>query len=158
MDEQPYSDVVMKHFMNPHNVGEIPDASGVGTVGNPACGDIMKLYIKIEDNVIVDAKFKTLGCGAAIASSSILTDMIKGKTIDEVKAVSNKAVAEALGGLPARKRHCSVLAEEALQSALEDYARRRQDPAAAGESAHSHECCLTDEEQAEKEQRPDAAL
>ena len=157
MDEQPYSDTVMEHFMEPHNVGEIPDASGVGTVGNPACGDIMKLYVKIEGNVIVDVKFKTLGCGAAIASSSILTDMIKGKTIEEARAVSNKAVAEALGGLPARKRHCSVLAEEALHSALEDYARRSQDPAAAGESGHSHECCLTDEEEEAEKQQTDAA-
>ena len=134
----------MEHFMEPHNVGDMPDANGVGTVGNPVCGDIMKLYIRVENNVIVDAKFKTLGCGAAIASSSILTDMIKGKTLDEVKKVSNEAVAEALGGLPARKRHCSVLAEEALASALEDYHKRQQNPSAATSSEHKHECCLAE--------------
>ena len=130
--------------MEPHNVGDMPDANGVGTVGNPVCGDIMKLYIKVENNVIVDAKFKTLGCGAAIASSSILTDMIKGKTLDEVKKVSNQAVVEALGGLPARKRHCSVLAEEALQSALEDYYKRQSNPTAATSTEHKHECCLAE--------------
>jgi len=146
VEEQPYSDKVMEHFMNPHNVGDLPDANGVGTVGNPVCGDIMKLFIKVENDVIVDAKFKTLGCGAAIASSSILTDMIKGKTLDEVKKVSNQAVVEALGGLPARKRHCSVLAEEALQSALEDYYRRRSGTA-VGTAGHKHDCCLTDGQQ-----------
>jgi len=134
----------MEHFMEPHNVGDLADANGVGTVGNPVCGDIMKLYIKVVDNVIVDAKFKTLGCGAAIASSSILTDMIKGKTLEEVKKVSNDAVAEALGGLPARKRHCSVLAEEALQSALEDYYKRKGTPHTATSAGHKHECCLAE--------------
>ena len=119
--EAQYSDIVMEHFMNPRNVGEIENADGVGTVGNPACGDIMKMWIKIEDNVIVDAKFKTFGCGAAIASSSMATELIKGKTIDEALAISNKAVAQALGGLPKVKRHCSVLAEEALRKALNDY-------------------------------------
>jgi len=146
VEEQPYSQKVMEHFMEPHNVGELADANGVGTVGNPVCGDIMKLYIKVVDNVIVDARFKTLGCGAAIASSSILTDMIKGKTLEDVKKVSNDAVAEALGGLPARKRHCSVLAEEALQSALEDYYKRNGTPHTATCSAHKHECCLTESE------------
>ena len=146
VEEQPYSQKVMEHFMEPHNVGELADANGVGTVGNPVCGDIMKLYIKVVDNVIVDARFKTLGCGAAIASSSILTDMIKGKTLEDVKKVSNDAVAEALGGLPARKRHCSVLAEEALQSALEDYYKRNGTPHTATFSAHKHECCLTESE------------
>jgi len=146
VEEQPYSQKVMEHFMEPHNVGELADANGVGTVGNPVCGDIMKLYIKVVDNVIVDARFKTLGCGAAIASSSILTDMIKGKTLEDVKKVSNDAVAEALGGLPARKRHCSVLAEEALQSALEDYYKRNGTPHTATSSAHKHECCLTESE------------
>jgi len=141
MAEQPYSDVVMQHFMDPHNVGELKDANGIGTVGNPVCGDIMRLYLKIEDGIIANATFKTLGCGAAIASSSILTDMIKGKTIAEARSISNKAVAEALGGLPPRKRHCSVLAEEALQSALEDYYKRQngQTPETTG---HTHKCCL----------------
>ena len=158
MDEKPYSDKVMEHFLDPHNVGELEGANGVGTVGNPVCGDIMKLYIKVEGDIIVDAKFKTLGCGAAIASSSILTDMIKGKSLDEVKKVSNKAVAEALGGLPARKRHCSVLAEEALQSALEDYYKRQQHPEAADTSSHCRECCLADDDESETEDKTEAAL
>lgn len=119
--EAQYSDVVMEHFMNPRNVGEIENADGVGTVGNPACGDIMKMWIKIEDDKIVDAKFKTFGCGAAIASSSMATELIKGKTIDEALTISNRAVTKALGGLPKVKRHCSVLAEEALRKALHDY-------------------------------------
>lgn len=107
--------------MNPRNVGELPDASGVGTVGNPICGDVMKMFIKIENDVIVDAKFKTFGCGAAVATSSMVTEMVKGKSIEEALKISNKAVAEALGGLPPIKMHCSVLAEEALRSALKDY-------------------------------------
>lgn len=107
--------------MNPRNVGEMPDASGVGTVGNPICGDVMKMFIKIEKDVIVDAKFKTFGCGAAVATSSMVTEMVKGKSIEEALKISNKAVAEALGGLPPIKMHCSVLAEEALRSALKDY-------------------------------------
>lgn len=119
--EGQYSDKVMEHFRNPHNVGEIPDASGIGKVGNPVCGDIMNLYIKVEKNIIVDAKFKTFGCGAAIATSSMVTDLVKGKTVEEAIKVSNRAVAEALGGLPPIKMHCSVLAEEALKSAIEDY-------------------------------------
>ena len=121
----PYSDKVMDHFMHPRNMGEIEDASGVGEVGNPACGDVMRLYLKIEDNRIVDAKFKTFGCGAAIASSSMTTEMIKGKTIDEALEISNQAVAEALGGLPRAKEHCSVLAEDALKAALEDYKKKQ---------------------------------
>jgi len=116
-----YSDKVMEHFTNPRNVGEIPDADGIGEVGNPQCGDIMKIYLRIEDNVIKDIKFKTFGCGAAIASSSMLTEMIKGKTIDDALKISNKAVADALDGLPPIKMHCSVLAEEALHKALLDY-------------------------------------
>jgi nitrogen fixation NifU-like protein len=116
-----YSEKVMDHFSNPRNVGEIEDASGVGQVGNPVCGDVMKLYIKVEDNRIVDAKFKTFGCGAAIATSSMVTEMIKGKTVEEALSVSNQMVAEALDGLPPQKMHCSVLAEEALQSAINDY-------------------------------------
>lgn len=121
MAEQPYSDKVMDHFTNPRNVGEITDASGIGNVGNPICGDVMRMYLKIENNVIVDVKFKTFGCGAAIATSSMVTEMVKGKTIEEALKISNKAVADALGGLPAVKMHCSVLAEEALRSALKDY-------------------------------------
>jgi len=143
-EEQPYSDKVMEHFMEPHNVGVLEDANGVGTVGNPVCGDIMKLYIKVVDNVIVDVKFKTLGCGAAIASSSILTDLIRGKTLEEAAKVSNEAVVQALGGLPARKRHCSVLAEEALQSAIEDY-RKRINGSQPSPTGHQHECCLDEE-------------
>ena len=107
--------------MHPRNVGEIPDASGVGTVGNPVCGDVMELYIKVDDNIITDVKFKTFGCGAAIATSSMATEMVKGKSVEEALAVSNKAVAEALDGLPPIKLHCSVLAEEAIKSAIEDY-------------------------------------
>ncbi len=125
MENTEYSEKVMQHFLNPHNVGEIPDASGVGNVGNIICGDIMRLYIKVEDNRIVDAKFKTLGCGAAIATSSMVTDLVKGKTLDEALQISNKAVAEALGGLPKIKMHCSVLAEEALRAAIEDYRKKQ---------------------------------
>ena len=120
----PYSEKVMEHFANPHNVGELEDADGVGEVGNPACGDIMKMYIKVEDDVIVDTRFKTFGCGAAIATSSMATDLIKGKRVEEALQVTNKAVAEALGGLPKQKLHCSVLAEEAIQAAIDDYLRK----------------------------------
>jgi nitrogen fixation NifU-like protein len=125
MAQGPYSEKVMDHFMHPRNMGEIEDASGVGEVGNPACGDVMRLYLKIEDGKIVDAKFKTFGCGAAIASSSMTTELIKGKSIDEALKLSNEAVSEALGGLPPAKQHCSVLAEEALQAALEDYKKKQ---------------------------------
>lgn len=121
----PYSATVMDHFMNPRNVGEIEDASGVGEVGNPACGDMMRLYLKIEDGRIVDAKFRTFGCGAAIASSSMLTEMIKGKTVDEARDITNQHVADALGGLPPVKIHCSVMAEQAVKSALDDFAGKR---------------------------------
>jgi nitrogen fixation NifU-like protein len=116
-----YSEKVMDHFNNPRNVGEIENADGIGKVGNPVCGDVMKLYIKVEKDVITDARFKTFGCGAAIATSSMVTELIKGKTIDEAMSLSNRAVAEALGGLPPIKMHCSVLAEDALKSAIEDY-------------------------------------
>ena len=116
-----YTDIVMDHFMHPRNVGEIPNADGVGEVGNAKCGDIMKMYLKIRDNVIQDVKFETFGCGSAIASSSMATEMIKGKTIDEALAVTNKQVVDALGGLPAHKLHCSVLAEESIKSAIKDY-------------------------------------
>ena len=120
----PYSAKVMDHFMNPRNVGEIDGADGVGEVGNPACGDMMRLYLKIEEGKVVDAKFRTFGCGAAIASSSMLTEMIKGKTVDEARAITNQHVADALDGLPAVKIHCSVMAEKAVKSALDDYAKK----------------------------------
>lgn len=142
-----YSTKVMEHFANPHNVGEIADADGIGYVGNPVCGDIMQLYIKVDEptKVITDVKFKTFGCGAAIATSSMVTDMVKGKTIDEALKVTNRAVAEALDGLPPVKMHCSVLAEEALASALDDYFKKKGLPSpiqlktsAALEHAESH--------------------
>ncbi len=122
--EGQYSEKVMDHFKNPRNVGDMPDADGIGHVGNPICGDIMELYIKVRDNVIVDAKFKTFGCGAAIATSSMVTELVKGKTVDEALKISNRAVAEALGGLPPIKMHCSLLAEEALKSAIDDYIKK----------------------------------
>ncbi|MBP2669402.1 MAG: FeS cluster assembly scaffold protein NifU [Deltaproteobacteria bacterium] len=124
MTAGPYSAKVMDHFMNPRNVGEIEGADGVGEVGNPACGDMMRLYLKVEDGRVVDAKFRTFGCGAAIASSSMLTEMIKGKTVEEAREITNHAVAEALDGLPAVKIHCSVMAEQAVKSALDDYAKK----------------------------------
>ena len=116
-----YAEVVMDHFMHPRNVGVIEDASGVGQVGNAKCGDIMKIYLKIENDIIVDVKFETFGCGSAIASSSMATEMIKGKSIQDALKLTNQAVCEALDGLPAAKVHCSVLAEEAIKSALKDY-------------------------------------
>ena len=116
-----YTETVMDHFMHPRNVGEIPDADGVGQVGNAKCGDIMKMYLKIKDGVIEDVKFETFGCGSAIASSSMATEMIKGKPIDEALAVTNRQGGEALGGLPAHKLHCSVLAEESIKSAIKNY-------------------------------------
>ncbi|HHL39268.1 MAG TPA: Fe-S cluster assembly scaffold protein NifU [Deltaproteobacteria bacterium] len=119
-----YSEKVMDHFSNPRNVGEIEDPSGTGTVGNPACGDIMKLTIKVEDDVITDVKFKTFGCGAAIATSSMVTELVKGKHLDEAEKISNKTVAEALDGLPPVKQHCSNLAADALHAAIEDYKKR----------------------------------
>lgn len=119
-----YSEKVMDHFANPRNVGEIGDADAVGEVGNPKCGDIMKMYLKIDNNTITDVKFKTFGCGAAIATSSMATELIKGKTIEEALKVTNKAVMEALDGLPPVKVHCSVLAEEAIKAAISDYYQR----------------------------------
>ncbi len=119
-----YSDKVMDHFKNPRNVGAMENPSGTGKVGNPVCGDIMELHIMIEDGKIVDAKFKTFGCGAAIATSSMVTEMVKGRTIEEALEISNKEVADALGGLPPAKMHCSVLAEEALEAAIEDYKKK----------------------------------
>jgi nitrogen fixation NifU-like protein len=121
-----YSEKVMDHFENPRNVGEIPDADGIGQVGNPSCGDIMKIYLKIKDNVIEDAKFKTFGCGAAIATSSMVTEMVKGKNLEEALKISNKQVAEALDGLPPIKMHCSNLAADALHAAIEDYRSKQK--------------------------------
>ena len=123
-----YSEKVMDHFMNPRNVGVIEDASGVGEIGNAKCGDIMKIYLKIENDIIQDVKFETFGCGSAIASSSMATEMIMGKSIHEALALTNKAVAEALDGLPAHKMHCSVLAEEAIKKALQDYFEKNNIP------------------------------
>lgn len=116
-----YTDKVMDHFQNPRNVGEIADADGIGEVGNAVCGDIMKIYLKVEDDRIADVKFKTFGCGAAIATSSMVTEMVQGKTLDEALKITNKAVAEALDGLPPQKMHCSNLAADALHKAIEDY-------------------------------------
>jgi len=122
-----YTDKVMDHFMNPRNVGEIDDADGVGQVGNPVCGDVMAMYIKVEDDIITDAKFKTFGCGAAIATSSITTEMVVGKRVDEALKISNREVAEALDGLPSEKMHCSNLAADALKEAIDDYRSRDAD-------------------------------
>ena len=121
-----YSDKVMDHFRNPRNVGVLEDANGIGEVGNAKCGDIMKMYLKIEDDIIQDVKFETFGCGSAIASSSMATELIKGQPVSEAMKLTNKAVAEALDGLPAYKMHCSVLAEEAIQKALDDYHSRSE--------------------------------
>lgn len=121
-----YSPEVMEHYSNPRNVGEIEDPDGTGVVGNPACGDVMKLTIKVRDGKIVDAKFKTFGCGAAIATSSMVTELVKGKSIDEALQITNKTVADALGGLPKIKMHCSVLAEDALKAAIEEYRNKQE--------------------------------
>ena len=122
-----YSEQVMEHFKNPRNVGEIENPDGMGHVGNAVCGDVMELYIRVEDGIIVDAKFKTFGCGAAIATSSMVTELVKGKRVEEALKISNRAVAEALGGLPSIKMHCSVLAEEALKSAVDDYLNKSKE-------------------------------
>ena len=140
-----YSEKVLDHFANPRNVGEIPDASGIGEVGNSKCGDIMRMYIKVEGNVITDCKFKTFGCGAAIATSSMATELIRGKTIDEELKLTNKAVREALDGLPPVKVHCSVLAEQAIKAALADYYTKQGiDPTpiigVIAECDHEHGC------------------
>ncbi|MBU4446474.1 MAG: Fe-S cluster assembly scaffold protein NifU [Candidatus Marinimicrobia bacterium] len=121
-----YSEKVMDHFRNPRNVGEIENPDGIGHVGNPMCGDVMEMYIKVKDNVIIDAKFKTFGCGAAIATSSMATELVIGKTIDEARQITNKVVAEALDGLPPVKMHCSNLAEEALEAAIKNYHEKQK--------------------------------
>ena len=137
-----YSEKVMDHFRHPRNVGKMEDADGVGEVGNPVCGDIMKIYIKVKEGVISDAKFNTFGCGSAIATSSMATEMIKGKPIEEALLLSNRAVVEALDGLPPQKLHCSVLAEEAVKAALEDYYKKKGLPLPAGlKAAASCESC-----------------
>lgn len=139
-----YSEKVMDHFANPRNIGELEDANGVGEVGNAKCGDIMKMYLKIEGGVIKDVKFKTFGCGAAIATSSIATEMIKGKPIDEALKLTNKAVIEALDGLPPAKIHCSVLAEQAVKSAVADYYKRQgidPTPIVGAIEEHCETCC-----------------
>jgi nitrogen fixation NifU-like protein len=124
-----YSAKVMDHFMNPRNVGEMPDADGVGMEGNPTCGDAMEIFIKVKDDRIVDAKFRTFGCGAAIAVSSMVTEMVKGKTLDEAMSLSKEAVAAELDGLPPQKMHCSNLGADALRKAIEDYRRKKDNPA-----------------------------
>ena len=134
-----YSDKVMEHFKNPRNVGEIENADGIGEVGNPVCGDIMKIFLKIEKNVITDAKFKTFGCGAAIASSSMATELVRGRTLEEAWEVSNKAVAEDLEGLPPIKMHCSVLAEEGIHKAINDYRKKLGLPEWEEKHSHSHD-------------------
>ncbi len=138
-----YSEKVMDHFQNPRNVGEIPDADGVGEVGNAVCGDIMKIYIKVENDIIVDVKFKTFGCGSAIATSSMATEMILGKPVSEALELTNKAVVEALDGLPPQKLHCSVLAEEAVKAAIQNYYDKngisyRKETFCSGDCAHCH--------------------
>jgi nitrogen fixation NifU-like protein len=129
-----YSEKVMDHFANPRNVGEIADASGVGTEGNPVCGDLMTIYIKVEDNIITDIKFKTFGCGAAIATSSMITEMAMGKTIDEALKISRNDVADELEGLPPVKMHCSNLAADALRAAIEDYKKKKEGKGSEAES------------------------
>lgn len=137
-----YSEKVMDHFANPRNVGEIENANAVGQVGNPKCGDIMKIYMDIDDNeVIKDVKFKTFGCGAAIATSSMATEMVKGKTVEEALALTNKAVMEALDGLPPEKVHCSVLAEEAIKSAIDNYRGTDAENVHAGCTSSDCACC-----------------
>jgi nitrogen fixation NifU-like protein len=130
-----YNKTVMDHFMNPRNMGDLPDANGVGEVGAAACGDIMKMSLKVENGKITDARFKTFGCGSAIASSSMATELIKGRTVEEAMSFSNQEVVDALGGLPPVKIHCSVLAEEALKAALEDYMKRRPEAEGTPEKA-----------------------
>jgi nitrogen fixation NifU-like protein len=127
-----YNETVIEHFTNPRNVGEIEDADGVGEVGSPQCGDIMKIFLKVENNIIKDIKFKTFGCASAIASSSIMTEMVKGRTLEEALALTNKDVVDALGGLPPAKVHCSVLAEQAIRAAIEDYRSKKKEARNSG--------------------------
>lgn len=136
-----YSETVMDHFRNPRNLGHIADADGIGEVGNAKCGDIMRIYLKIKDDIIEDVKFETFGCGSAIASSSMATEMVKGKPLSEALQLSNKAVAEALDGLPAHKLHCSVLAEEAIRDAIRDYYEKNGIPLDDSLCATGHSCC-----------------
>ncbi len=137
-----YSEKVMEHFNNPRNMGELPDANGVGQVGNQKCGDIMKIYLKVENDTIVDVRFQTFGCGAAVATSSMATELVKGKTIEQALLLTNKAVAEALDGLPPVKMHCSVLAEEGIKAAISDYYRRQGiDPVPIVGCDGNCECC-----------------
>jgi nitrogen fixation NifU-like protein len=148
-----YSEIVMEHFKNPRNVGEIPDADGIGEVGNPACGDIMAFYIKVKDNILEDVKFKTFGCGAAIAVSSMVSEMAKGKTLDEAMQISNKSVIEALNGLPKKKHHCSNLGADALHRAIEDYRAKQkgkhlEKPADGPEVCSCPVCDVDDPEEA----------
>ncbi|MBR2370554.1 MAG: Fe-S cluster assembly scaffold protein NifU [Clostridia bacterium] len=135
-----YSEKVMDHFTHPRNVGEMENADGVGTVGNAKCGDIMQMFIKVENDIIVDVKFKTFGCGAAIATSSMATELVKGKSIDEALTLTNSAVVEALEGLPPVKVHCSVLAEEAIKAAIADYYKKNGIDKEIPESSHCHDC------------------
>lgn len=137
-----YTEKVMDHFKNPRNVGEIENADGVGTVGNAKCGDIMQMFIKVENNIIVDVKFKTFGCGAAIATSSMATELVKGKSVDDALKLTNAAVVEALEGLPPVKVHCSVLAEEAIKAAVADYYKKNGIDKEVPAPAHCHECEL----------------
>ena len=146
-----YSEKVMDHFTHPRNVGVIEDASGVGEVGNAKCGDIMKIYLKIENDIIEDVKFETFGCGSAIASSSMATEMIKGKSIEEALTLSNKAVVEALDGLPANKIHCSVLAEQAVKAAVADYYKRKGIPYAGPCDDCDGGCCVHDHDHGHEE-------
>ncbi|MFA4858667.1 MAG: Fe-S cluster assembly scaffold protein NifU [Candidatus Margulisiibacteriota bacterium] len=142
---EPYNKTVMDHFMHPRNMGEMENPDGIGRMGNPQCGDIMEMYIRVKNNVIEDVKFKTFGCGAAIASSSMVTELVKGKTIDEALKITNKQVIESLGGLPAIKHHCSVLGEDALKAAIDDYLKKKTGKGLEGwkprndEDEHGHE-------------------
>lgn len=146
-----YSEKVMDHFENPRNVGRLDDANAVGEVGNATCGDIMKIYMKIENGIIEDVKFKTFGCGAAIATSSMATELVKGKSIKEALELTNKAVMEALDGLPPAKVHCSVLAEEAIHAALKDYQQRTGEDLGLGEVEHKFDCASFHADMAKKD-------
>lgn len=145
-----YSEKVMDHFENPRNVGKLEDANAVGEVGNAVCGDIMKIYMKIENNIIEDVRFKTFGCGAAIATSSMATELVKGKTIQEALSLTNKAVMEALDGLPPAKVHCSVLAEQAIHAALKDYQQKSGVDLGLGELEHEFDCASFHKDMAEQ--------